>query len=73
LREREHDLLIFERQGNLLAGLNQSGSWQSRWVDTSWANTKLHDYAGHTGDTWTAGDARVQVSIPPGSYVMLAP
>ena len=72
-RWREHDVLAFERQGNLLAAFNQSGDWRSVWVSTSWSSTKLHDYSGHTSDVWTAGDARVQVSIPPGSYVMLAP
>ena len=66
-------MLIFERQGNLIDGINQNGDWQSRWIDTSWQNTKLHDYAGHSADVWTAGDGRVQLSIPPVGYVMYAP
>jgi alpha-amylase len=72
-RWSEHDVLIFERQGNLLAGFNQSGSWQSRWVDTSWRNQRLHDFGGVTGDVWAAGDGRVLVSIPPVGYVLLGP
>lgn len=72
-RWKGHDVLVFEREGNLLVGINQSSSWQTRWVDTSWSSAKLHDYAGHVGDVWTMGDRRVQVSIPPMSYVMLAP
>jgi alpha-amylase len=70
-RWSEHDVLIFERQGHLLAGFNQSGSWQSRWVDTSWRNRKLHDFGGSTGDVWTGDDGRVLVSIPPVGYVLL--
>ena len=72
-RWKDHDVIIFERQGNLIDGINQNGSWQSDWIDTSWPNTKLHDYTGHAGDIYTAGDGRVQVSIPPVSYVMYAP
>ncbi len=72
-RWKERDVLVFEREGNLLVGINQSNAWQTRWVDSSWSSTKLHDYSGHVGDVWTAGDRRVQVSIPPMSYVMLAP
>jgi alpha-amylase len=72
-RAAERDVLVFEREGNLLAGFNQSGEWQSRWVSTSWNSTRLHDYAGRAGDVWTAGDGRVLLSIPPMSYVMLSP
>jgi hypothetical protein len=72
-RWKEHDVLVFERAGHLLVGINQTGSEQQRWVSTSWSSTQLHDYAGHTRDVWTAQDARVLVEIPPMSYVMLAP
>jgi alpha-amylase len=72
-RWKERDLFIFEREGNLLVGINQSGDWQSRWVDSSWVSTNLKDYAGHVGDTATYADKRVLVSIPPMSYVMFAP
>ncbi len=72
-RWKERDVLVFERQGNLLVGINQSNAWQTRWVDTSWSSTQLHDYAGHVGNVGTAPDRRLQISIPPMSYVMLAP
>ncbi len=72
-RWKERDVLIFERQGNLVVGINQSGSWQSRWIDTSWSGTKLHDYTGHTSDVYTSQDRRVLVSIPPTGWVMLSP
>ncbi len=71
---KSHDAIIFERAGNLIAGINQSGAWSSAWVPTSWgAGWRLHDYTGHTGDVWTNGDGWVQVAIPPLSFVMIAP
>jgi alpha-amylase len=72
-RWRERNLLIFEREGNLLVAINQSGSQESRWVDSSWVSTRLHDYSGNAPDTETYADKRVLVTIPPMSYVMLAP
>lgn len=72
-RWKERDVLLFEREGHLLVGINQSHAWQTRWIDTSWADARLHDYSGHVGDLRTAGDRRVQVAIPPMGYVMLAP
>jgi alpha-amylase len=72
-RWKEKDVLLFERAGNLLAGFNQSGASVSRRVATSFVNTRLHDYAGHVDDVWTDGAGRVEVWIPPVSYVMLAP
>ncbi len=72
-RYKDHDVLIFERDHSLLAGINQSGNWVGIWVYTSWNNTQLHDYAGHTADVWTNNNGWVQVWIPPSSYVMFAP
>ncbi len=72
-RYKSHDVFIFERQGNLLAALNQSGDWVNQWVATSWRNTRLNDYTGHTGERYTNNDGWVEVAIPPGGYVMLAP
>ncbi len=72
-RWSERDVLIFERQGHLLAAINQTNYWQHRWVQTSWNGMRLNDYTGHTGGQNTAWDGRVEVAIPPMSYVMLAP
>ena len=73
-RLSEDDVSIIERDGKLIAAVNQSGSWQSRWISTNfWGGTKLHDYSGHVGDVWVQNDGRVEVSIPPMDYVMLAP
>lgn len=70
-RWKERDLLIFEREGNLMVAINQSDRWQSRWVDSSWTSTTLHDYSGHVEDTSTYADKRVLISVPPMSYVMM--
>ena len=72
-RWSERDVLIFERQGYLLAAINQTNHWQHRWVQTSWNGMRLNDYTGHSGAKHTEWDGRVEVSIPPMSYVMLAP
>jgi alpha-amylase len=71
---KEHDLFVFGRGDSLVAAINQSGDWQSRWVQTRWPSQKLHDYTGHVEqDRWTDASGRVEVSVPPVSYVMLAP
>ena len=70
---QKRNTIIFERTGHLLAGINQSETRTYRWVQTSWRNTKLHDYSFHVEDKWTNNDGYVEVWIPPMSYVMLAP
>jgi alpha-amylase len=72
-RYKDHDTLIFERGGHLLAGINQSDRWASQRVSTSWATTKLHDYSGHVQDAHTNEFGWAEVWIPPMSYVMMAP
>jgi alpha-amylase len=72
-RYKDQHTLIFERDHNLLAGINQYGEWISKWVPTTWKNTKLHDYTGHVNDATTNNDGYVELWIPPLSYVMLAP
>jgi alpha-amylase len=72
-RYKDQNTLVFERRGHLLAGINQSDAWVRRWVQTSWRNTRLHDYSFHVEDKWANNDGYVEISIPPMSYVMLAP
>lgn len=64
-RYKDQHTLIFERDHHLLAGINQYGDWVSKWVKTSWNNTKLHDHAGHVNDVWTNNDGYAEVWIPP--------
>lgn len=72
-RHDSQNLLIHERNNNLLTGINQSGSWQSQWVYTSWRNTTLKDYTGSIDDVYANGDGWVEVSVPPGGWVALVP
>jgi len=72
-RYKDPHTIIFERDHSLLAGINQYGDWISKWVPTTWTNTRLHDYTGHVKDVSTNKDGYVEVWIPPLSYVMLAP
>lgn len=72
-RYKDQHTIIFERDHSLLAGINQYGEWVSKWVPTTWKNTKLHDYTGHVNDATTNNDGYVEVWIPPMSYVMMAP
>ncbi|WP_157513293.1 alpha-amylase domain-containing protein [Halapricum sp. CBA1109] len=64
--------LIYERYNNLLMGINQSGSQTQQWVYTSWRNQSLNDYSGNN-NAYVNGDGWVQVTIPAGDYVALAP
>jgi alpha-amylase len=72
-RYKDQNTLIFERAGHLLAAINQSDQWFKKWVQTSWKNTKLHDYSFKVDEKWTNDDGYVEVWVPPMSHVMLAP
>ncbi len=66
-----NDLLIIERSGKALIGLNDrgdAGGWQSAYVDSDFpAGTVLKDYSGANGSaTYTVpADKRVNVNTPP--------
>ena len=73
-RHSGRDLYVFERQGNLLVGLNRTNSWKSKWVYTGiGANRTLNDYSGNAGDVTTNGDSWVKLWIPPTGWVCYAP
>jgi alpha-amylase len=72
-RYKDQNTLIFQRGNRLLAGLNQSNQWANHWVQTSWHNTRLHDYAGHVDDQWTNDSGWVEIWLPPMGYVMMGP
>lgn len=71
-RHSDQNNLIYERNNNLLMGINQSGSQTQQWVYTTWRNQSLNDYSGNN-NAWVNGDGWVQVTIPAGDYVALAP
>lgn len=73
-RHAGRDLYVFEREGNLLVGLNRTNSWQSKWVYTGLgANRTLNDYSGNAGDVSTNSDSWVKLWIPPTGWVCYAP
>lgn len=73
-RWADGDLYVMEREGNLLAGFNDSNStWRTEWVRTSFGpNVRLHDYALGVGDVWTNNEGYARISVPPGGYTMYA-
>jgi alpha-amylase len=72
-RYKDSDTIIFSRGDRLLAGINQRGEWVSKWVQTPWVNTQIHDYTGHVADESTNQTGWVELFIPPVGYVMMAP
>jgi alpha-amylase len=74
--ERSQDLLVIERSGRALIGLNDHGSqWLSAWVATDFgANVELHDYSGaNRDDRRTNSDGWFEVWVPPMGYVVWGP
>jgi alpha-amylase len=70
------DLLVIERAGKALIGLNDSGNEMlTAGVRTSFGpHVRLHDYSGsNLDDVTTDGDGRVTVSVPPMSYAVWGP
>ncbi len=63
------DLLVIERSGRALIGMNDRGDeWQSAYVDSDFpAGTVLKDYSGANGNTTytVPADGRVNVNTPP--------
>lgn len=76
VRYRGADLLVIERQGRALIGLNDHGNkTRAAWVETAFgANVALHDYSGSIHDDLkTNADGWVYLQVPPMSYTVLAP
>ncbi|RKD95520.1 alpha-amylase domain-containing protein [Halopiger aswanensis] len=67
------DLYAFEREANLLAGINNGPAERTEWVETSWVNEPLVDYTGHRGSITTNDDGWVELSVPSNGWVMYAP
>jgi alpha-amylase len=70
------DLLVIERSGKAMIGLNDHGSeWVSAWVQTDFGpHAKLHDYSGSTPDDLETDDhGWVEVSVPPMAYGVWGP
>jgi alpha-amylase len=70
------DLLIIERSARAIIGMNDSGNNpQSATINTDFGpGVRLHDYSGSTTtDLTTDAAGKVNVRVPPKSYVVLGP
>ncbi len=70
------DLLVIERSGRALIGLNDHGSEHvAAWVQTDFGpHVRLHDYSGaNPDDVETDAHGWVRVSVPPMRYAIWAP
>ncbi len=70
------DLLVIERGGKALIGLNDhGGKTLSAWVPTDFGpHVRLHDYSGsNQDDVETNNDGWVQLSVPAMSYAVWGP
>jgi len=70
----DNDEFILQRNGapGLVLYLNNSGSTQTRWVQTKYRNVNLHDFTGQSSkpDSWADGNGWVQISAPANSYAV---
>jgi len=71
-RHTDEDLAVFEREGNLLTGLNNGDSDRTVTVETSWTEQELRDYAGNAENVTTAGDGSVEITVPADGWVFYA-
>ncbi|WP_254524202.1 alpha-amylase domain-containing protein [Natrinema caseinilyticum] len=73
-RYADADLGIYERDSNLLVGLNNDADeWRGEWVYTTWRNETLKDYSGTGADVTVNGDGWVEIWVPPEDWVFYAP
>jgi alpha-amylase len=72
-RHASRDVYVFEREGNLLVGLNRSSEWRTVEVATSWERQSLTDHSSSAEAVTTGADGQVELSIPPTGWVCYAP
>lgn len=69
----DNDEYVARRNGYNGAGLvvyiNNSDSWQERWVETNWSNTTIKDYSGNSNwEPVTQSGKWVKIQVPPKGY-----
>lgn len=69
----DNDEYIARRNGynnnGLIVYINNSDSWQERWVSTNWYSTQIKDYTGHSSwEPVTQSGSWVKIQAPPNSY-----
>jgi alpha-amylase len=67
------DEYVAKRNGlggpGLIVYINNSNSWQERWVETNWSNTVIKDFTGHSSwEPTTQSGKWVKIQSPPNSY-----
>ena len=72
-RHVDSDLYVFEREGNLLAGINNGNEPLETTVETTWSDVTLTDHTGHGDDVEVADDGEVALEVPAEGWVMYAP
>lgn len=71
----DNDEYLAKRNGENSAGLivyiNNANTWQERWVETNWSNTRIKDYTGHSNwEPVTQSGKWVKIQSPPKSYTV---
>lgn len=70
----DNDEYIARRNGyngnpGLIVYINNSNSWQERWIPTNWSNKVIKDYTGNSGwQPTTQGGTWVKIQCPPNGY-----
>ncbi|MDG5758616.1 alpha-amylase family glycosyl hydrolase [Natronococcus sp. A-GB1] len=72
-RHVDENLYVFEREGNLLAGINTTDEDRTVTVETDWRNERLADFAGDGDDVRTDARCAVEITVPAEGWVMYAP
>ncbi|WP_394739177.1 alpha-amylase family glycosyl hydrolase [Natronococcus roseus] len=72
-RHVDEDVYVFEREGNLLAGINTADEDRTVTVETDWRTEPLVDHAGDGANVTTDPDCAVELTVPAEGWVMYAP
>ncbi|WP_103071208.1 alpha-amylase [Aquimarina sediminis] len=70
----DNDEYISRRNGagaksGLVVYINNSNSWQERWIETNWSSKKIKDYTGNSGwEPTTQVGKWVKIQAPPKGY-----
>ena len=74
VRYSDPDYIVFERQDNVMVGINKYDQWRGEWVPTnSWSEQWLTDYAGNADDEYVNSDGWVEIWTPPMGWTAFAP
>ncbi|RZS93085.1 alpha-amylase [Aquimarina brevivitae] len=72
----DNDEYIAKRNGGggkngLIVYINNSNSWQERWVETNWSSRRIKDYTGNSGwEPVTQSGRWVKIQAPPKGYTV---